>query len=328
VYPGSSLGEEQLDRWRAAFSHAISLSDLEGIAATEISTYLRIHVVVAIGREDLPAIAEDGNPVLLCVRRQAGWRCDLIGWEAAPPGPRHVAQLFGTQLAEAVQTLEQAIAFVERERLSQKQARLAELGALAATVAHDIRNPLNIIAMAAAGAPPEIRSEISHQTARISQLASDLLDYAKPWRVDLALLDLGDHVRALAARYDRIEVGSGLNPGLTILADAHRLTQAMTNLFDNAVALRAGNAATRIAVDAETGEGGAVRLHFYDDGPGIPEDIRATIFKPFVSRSLNGTGLGLAIVAKIMEAHGGAVSLTEQPGWTTCFTLEFPAMPS
>lgn len=57
---------------------------------------------------------------------------------------------------------------------------------------------------------------------------------------------------------------------------------------------------------------------------GIPAEIRETLFQPFVSRSPDGTGLGLAIVAKIIEAHGGAIRLTDRAGWQTCFTLTFP----
>jgi signal transduction histidine kinase len=72
----------------------------------------------------------------------------------------------------------------------------------------------------------------------------------------------------------------------------------------------------------------AVRLHVCDDGPGVPEEIRARLFEPFASRSPGGTGLGLAIVARIMAAHGGSVELTERPPWRTCFSLSFPAAPA
>jgi signal transduction histidine kinase len=69
---------------------------------------------------------------------------------------------------------------------------------------------------------------------------------------------------------------------------------------------------------------GTLLLHVCDNGPGVPEEIRARLFEPFASRSPGGTGLGLAIVARIMAAHGGSVALTERAPWRTCFTLSFP----
>src|SRR5207244_6974131 len=129
-------------------------------------------------------------------RGAEGWTSELSGWDAAPPGPRHVAELFGSVVAEAAARVEQTQQIAARERERQLQARLAELGSLAATVAHDIRNPLNIIAMAVAGSPAETRREVADQVGRISHLTSDLLDYAKPWKIIPTRIDLAAHARA------------------------------------------------------------------------------------------------------------------------------------
>ena len=115
-----------------------------------------------------------------------------------------------------------------------------------------------------------------------------------------------------------LELGSGLRAPVMALADPDRLDQALGNLLDNALATGA-----RVGIDADR-NGDRARLHVYDDGPGVPEEIRARLFQPFASRRPGGTGLGLAIVGKILAAHGGSVGLTERPGWTTCFTLSFP----
>ena len=210
------------------------------------------------------------------------------------------------------------------------QARLAELGSLAATVAHDIRNPLNIIAMAVAGAPADTRREVADQVARIANLTKDLLDYAKPWKLAPSRLDLAAQVRRAALRLPDVSLGAGLDGELLVDADARRVEQALTNLFENArvatavvgddgAAARAGH----VHVDAEAVPG-ALLLHVCDDGPGVPAEIRERLFEPFASRSPGGTGLGLAIVARIMSAHGGSVALTERAPWRTCFTLTFP----
>jgi signal transduction histidine kinase len=107
----------------------------------------------------------------------------------------------------------------------------------------------------------------------------------------------------------------------------------LTNLFENARAATAvvgedavTTHAGHVHIDAEASPG-ALLLHVCDNGPGVPEEIRARLFEPFASRSPGGTGLGLAIVARIMTAHGGSVALTERAPWRTCFTLSFPIAP-
>jgi signal transduction histidine kinase len=324
VYPGSHLAEGDIERWRTALAPADSFPALEAAAAPELSRQLRIAIDVRFAAAADPIVLPE-VPILRCRREAERWRTELVGWEDAPPGPRHVAQLFGTVLAEAAQRLDQALALAGRERERQKQERLAELGALAATVAHDIRNPLNIIAMAAATAPPDMQREIAEQTARIAQLAADLLDYAKSWQIERRRLDLAEQIRMMALRYPEIELDPRLGDPLVIEGDARRLGQSFVNLFDNARTARAGDEVpARIAIEAGRRPGGAIEIHVCDNGTGIPVEIRDTLFQPFVSRSANGTGLGLAIVAKIMEAHGGSVAVTDRPGWSTCFTLVFP----
>jgi signal transduction histidine kinase len=321
VYPGASLPDDAAERWRRALAGSETYDALATRAASELSAWLRMSIAVSVGHEPPPG---NDAPALMCTRHGDGWRSEPLGWEAAPPGPRHVAQLFGAILAETAQRLEQALALAELERERQRQARLAELGALAATVAHDIRNPLNIIAVAAAMAPAEVRQEIAAQTTRISRLASDLLDYAKPWQIVPQPLDLADQLRLLAVRYPEVAIDFAPTAVLPIDGDARRLMQAFTNLFDNARAALTGADGRRIGLDAVRAPDGAVTVQVCDNGAGIPVEIRDTLFQPFVSRSPDGTGLGLAIVAKIVEAHGGTIRATDRPGWQTCFTLTFP----
>jgi signal transduction histidine kinase len=226
-------------------------------------------------------------------------------------------------LSDAAAQVELAALAGQRERERQLQARLAELGALAASVAHDLRNPLNIIAMAVATVPQDTRREVADQVKRISRLAEDLLDYAKPWQIRPVQFDAALQIRQAAMGLPEVELGSGLKDALPITADPLRFDQALGNLLSNA---RAAVGATRVRVDAERSQG-EVQLHVCDDGAGVPPDLRDRLFEPFVSRSAGGTGLGLAIVARIMAAHGGSVQLSEHPPWNTCFTLSFPLPP-
>jgi signal transduction histidine kinase len=320
VYPGGRVTEEVLAAWRMALSGCDTEAGLADEAARLLSARLRTRVEVLSG--DAPP-ADPAAPRLRLRRDATGARrVELEGWEAAPPGPRQLGTVFATILAEEAARLDRAAELARQARAQAQAARLAELGALAATVAHDIRNPLNIIAMAAATAPPEARAEIREQIGRVTRLSADLLDYAKPWRVDPVPVDLADLARAAAQGALRISLGPGLGAPLRVRADPGRLRQALANLMDNA---RAAPGATRILLDAENAPDGALRVIVADDGQGVPVDLRDRLFQPFVSRTPGGTGLGLAIVAKVMEAHGGTATLEPRPGWGTCFVLTLPA---
>lgn len=327
VFPGGQVSAADLAGWREALRPADSEAALAALASGLISRRLGVAVPVAVG-DGMPAPSPDA-PGLRCRADSAtGWHCELQGWDAAPPGPRQVAELFGSVLAEAAERLAQAQAGAQRERERQLQARLAELGALAATVAHDIRNPLNIISMAVAGAPPATRQEVSTQVGRISHLAADLLDYAKPWQLTPTRFDLAERVRGWLFRWPTVALGAGWAQPLWVEADARRLEQAVSNLLANAVSAageaRPDRPPTRVELAAESDERG-LWLHVCDDGPGVPAEIRERLFEPFASRSPGGTGLGLAIVARVAAAHGGSVALTERAPWSTCFTLHLPA---
>ena len=316
VYPGGTVTADDLAAWRTNLAQATDTRDLADRAAFLLSRRLAATVAVVIG--------DDGHagpaPLLACRKEGASWRSSLAsGWGAAPPGPRRVAEMLGAVLADEAQRLDRASALAQQERDRQVQARLAELGALAATVAHDVRNPLNIIGMAVATADPDTRAEVRTQTRRIARLADDLLNYAKPWSVAAAPFDLANLVRAIAAHHPTVELR--LPERLCVLADADRIDQAVGNLVDNAC-----QSSTRVLVEAECRDG-QVDLHVCDDGPGVPDDLRDRVFEPFVSRSAGGTGLGLAIVARIAAASGGRVALTRRPGWSTCFTLTLPEAP-
>lgn len=288
VYPGGEVTAADLARWRQELGEATDEIALTATAARLLSQRLALTGDAAVAEFD-----PDER--------------DASDLDHAPPGPRRVAEVLAELVVQARADLVKRRAFAEHRRL-------AELGALAATVAHDLRNPMNVIAMAVADAAPETRGEVKVQLGRMDALVRDLLDYAKPWRVDPAEIVLVDAL----ARIDGT-VATDIPPGLSLRADTARLGQALANLLDNARA-----AGGRVLVAAERHPDGVV-VDVCDDGPGIPADIRASLFQPFVSRSPDGTGLGLAIVAKVMAAHGGSVSLAERPGWSTCFRLRFPA---
>ncbi len=306
VYPGrAAISAQDVRRWRAG---------LDG-ADTHAALWERARLLLSHDVKTPIAIGSGGAPAIRCTSTTAdGWACTLEGWEAAPPGVRRLAGLFAETLAEQAHRVDQQEATRAAERDRQHQERLAELGALAATVAHDVRNPLNTISMAVALTDAETRREVGEQVRRIVRLADDLLDYARPWRVDPVSLD--------PAAIAGAALGAPVADAPPVMADPIQLRRALDNLIENA--RLASDARPAIEVDATPG---TVSLHVCDNGPGIADAVRARLFQPFVSRRAGGTGLGLAIVARIMEAHGGTVALTDRPGWTTCFTLTLPRAP-
>ena len=160
VFPGARVTEADVAAWR------------DDLAATDDEDTLADTARVLLRRR--LALPVDGPTLTI-----AAGEVQLIGWTEAPPATRNLAERFATVVAEAARRLAIARRLVEAER----EARLAELGALAATVAHDLRNPLGIVQMAATGAPAEVRAEITEQVGRMNHLVTDILDYARAWTV-------------------------------------------------------------------------------------------------------------------------------------------------
>jgi len=280
VFPGARL---DIEPWRDALAQAMDERELEALAN-------------AMLRRDL-GLGTDG-PGLVIV----GEAVTLTGWDDAPAALRHTATRVAALVAEAARRLASARRMVEAER----EARLAELGALAATIAHDLRNPLGIVQMAATGAPPEVRGEIGEQVGRMNALVTDILDYARAWTVVPRPIEIAPYLAGFGVPVNAAE-------GLMLTADPAALRRALVNLVENARAMGG-----ECAIYAQAGV-----IEICDDGPGIAPEIAGSLFKPFVSRRPGGTGLGLAIVRRIMEAHGGTVTLAQREGWATCFRLTF-----
>lgn len=200
-----------------------------------------------------------------------------------------------------------------------------QLQRIAATLGHELRNPL-AAAVAGAMLVRDMLDEDDPRTAivdgvlrdldRTSRLLGSYLDCARsgrPQRRRTTLLAIG---AAVAGRHGNlVQLGSGLE--LELEVDPLLLERALENLVDNA--RHAG--AARVVLRAET-DAGAVRLLVDDDGPGVPAELRQRIFEPGFS-CRGSTGLGLAIVAETVRAHGGSVACAAA-GRGARFVVELP----
>jgi two-component system, OmpR family, sensor kinase len=236
------------------------------------------------------------------------------------------------ELADLARTFNEMLDRLEQAFSSQK-AFISDAG-------HELRTPITIIRghLDVMGNDPDERREtlelVADELDRMGRLVNDLLllaranrpDFLEPQTIDLDDLtrELFAKASALAERDWRLAaVASG-----RIVADRQRLTQALMNLSQNAVAHTHQGDAVELGSALA---GGSVRLWVRDTGPGIPEHEQARIFERFVrlngSHAGEGAGLGLAITRAVAEAHGGRVELDSRPGAGARFTVIIPTEP-
>lgn len=229
---------------------------------------------------------------------------------------------------------------------SVKSAAKSAIG-MAEMLAHEIKNPLagitgaaQLLSMNLSAEDLELTDLIVAESRRIVKLLEQVEQFGNlmpPERKALNLHDVLDRARrsALLGFGARMKIVEDYDPSLPhALGDKDQLLQVVLNLLKN-------------ASEAAGDTGGVIRLHSYfehsfrmrrsdgtgqslplqieviDDGPGLPEAIRADVFEPFVSGRENGTGLGLALVSKIISDHGGWISVNSVPG-KTVFRISLP----
>jgi signal transduction histidine kinase len=201
-------------------------------------------------------------------------------------------------------------------RASELNSHLKGMNVAAAGLAHETRNPLNIIRGLAqiiskeTNASEEIRRksrEITDEVDRVTGQLNEFINYSKPREVrrsPVALnLIVGDVARALNS--DLEDKGIQLKPsvnGITVEADEQLLRQVLFNLLINAV--QAVESSGEIQIVASKCSAAEASLEIRDNGPGVPPEQRAEIFKPYFTTHQKGTGLGLAVVQQIILAHG------------------------
>ncbi|MGE0042881.1 MAG: ATP-binding protein [Vicinamibacterales bacterium] len=235
-------------------------------------------------------------------------------------------------LATTFNTLTDSVARFQRE--ASQRERLSSLGRMSTVVAHEIRNPLMIIKgalrhLARPGASPEdIRdaaADIDGETRRLNRVVTEVLDFARPIRVEAAPTDVNavceQAIAAVTAAEPDPPVSARLTPGLPLLGtDGERLRTVLVNLLANArqaVTAAPGHdlsAGAPVTLATHRAEGGRIVITIADRGIGVPPDDLPRIFDPYFTTRRAGTGLGLPIAKNIVEALGGALDVTSRPG--------------
>jgi two-component system nitrogen regulation sensor histidine kinase GlnL len=233
-------------------------------------------------------------------------------------------------------------------RVPRSAERTLDFEALAAGLAHEIRNPLaglqgsaELLAREAEGAAREYAQVIAREAKRVEGLVKELLDLARPTPLvagPVSIHDVVGDVLALARGIpgaERVTFTERYDPSLPpVHGDQEKLTQVLLNLVRNALDAVAGGPSPRITV--ETGVGPLrlrqasgrtrplARVAVLDNGPGVPEAMLPRLFTPFATSKPHGTGLGLAVSRRIVEAHGGRIAVRNRPGGGAEAAIDLP----
>ncbi len=222
-----------------------------------------------------------------------------------------------------------------RREAAARAARGDAVSAMAAAVAHDVRNPLGVIRASVdllrerSGALLDARDrarldDVLGEVDRLRRLTQDFLDLAAEPAISAAPTDLRalaeDAARGSAALHPEVAVSVEMEGLPEVPADAARLRRVLANLLANAAEAGARRVEIRGAASDR-----AVRIAVRDDGEGIAPALRGRLFEPFATGRAGGTGLGLAVSRRIVERHGGTLALAPGGGPGAAFEITLPS---
>jgi len=277
-----------------------------------------------------------GRPVVLEVSRSRVY-----------DGGRAVWLLIVRDVTERKQAEEELRVRTEELRTTTRQlwqaARLAGVGELAASIAHELNNPLGTVhlrleAVLAKTPPDDPRRHalevIDHEVERMAFLVSNLLNFSRAGREKVSTVDVCAEVTRTVELVDhhlrkrQVGVEPEFAPDVPVIyADRQQLRQVFLNLFTNAAdAMPTGGRLTPRVRPGELGDGRpAVVVEVEDTGCGIPADVLARVYDPFfTTKGENGTGLGLAICKRIVEQHDGVLQIESAVGVGTTVRVTLP----
>ena len=224
------------------------------------------------------------------------------------------------------------------EETSRRQDRLAAIGRMAASIAHEIRNPLAAMRgsiqmlradMEGQSSQTELMEIILRESDRLNRIISDFLNYARPRSIIQSKVDVGELLRRTftllrnSAELNEHQIIEEDVPDEPVLvgADAEQLQQVFWNLARNALQSMPAGGELRATVQPQNDN--RLRIAFADTGRGMSPQQVEHLFEPF-SSTTGGTGLGLSIVYQIIRDHGGTINVRSREGQGTTITIELP----
>lgn len=274
-------------------------------------------------QEEITLFGAAGRQVLMCRGK------------ALPPGDE--------QHGEHVVVFDDVTTLIQ----AQKNAAWSEV---ARRLAHEIKNPLTPIQLSAerlrhkylrqmeagdAEVLDRLTRTIVQQVETLKQMVNTFSEYARAPRLQPVELDIGNLVEEVLELFRSLDgaaqLQTDIDPDLPVVqADAGRLRRVLNNLVKNAIEAAGTQSPprVRIAVHALNEAGSPlVEIRVSDNGNGISPDMLPNVFEPYVTSKPRGTGLGLAIVRKIVEEHGGMVTMENLPEGGACVVLRLPTVP-
>jgi signal transduction histidine kinase len=225
--------------------------------------------------------------------------------------------------------------FIIRQTLEHK-SRLAQLGQMAAMVAHEIRNPLSIIK----GTSEVLRKKYQHENDemfdfipeeinRLNRLVSDFLQFARQKEIPLSKGNIVESVEKICSQIGdkRIQFKAKCNSA-NIMLNEDALRQILYNIIDNALQAtpaieEGGLILVKLTCQANRPRG--VIIEIIDNGKGMPQETVSKIFEPFFSTRATGSGLGMAITKQLVEQMNGTINVTSEPNCGTTVRILFPS---
>ncbi len=244
-------------------------------------------------------------------RLARGVRAYGEGAEEIDPGPRAPGELGELQTA-----------FVEMAGTVRDSERFAALGRLSGGIAHELRNPLTAIRMAVETGGDEARDIALSEIDRLDRTLCELLDFVRPRALEKTSIPIPELLEDVAVllrpqcEHLRVRLEVESEAGSVLVADRDKIRQALLNLVLNAAQAQPHGGVVRV-------RGRSGELVVEDEGPGIADDVRETLFEAFVTTRAAGIGLGLAVVKQIADEHGATIDV-ETNAAGTIFSLRFP----
>ena len=335
----SSPGLGSISVWR---------TDLALEQALKRPSYREVHHRGRIVWEGLSAFAlPDGSEAVLRVGVDTSSAKDLIhqvGWRHQMLIAALILLSVGAFVTAGLLARREKKQIAAEARLAaqeQEQHHWQGVGQMAATVAHEVRNPVNTIQMAAQRLGAEFQIQdgervefdeliavLGSEAHRVNRVVSEFLELSKPLKLQPQVRPIGEALAeavrplqlAAAAADKRIALETGCQSEIPL--DPIRFSQIIGNLVHNALdAMPPGGTCRITAQDSPDGDGVAIAI--LDDGAGMDEKTLRDVQKPFVTTKAKGTGLGLSLARRLTEAHGGKLSISSERGKGTRVDLHF-----